>query len=145
MAKDRHKQILDGALQSFIQHGYAGTSMRDIARRAHLSRSLLYLQFASKEDLFGALVEELLDESFERAMRVLGTRGSRRQRLLGVIDAWELQLYERIAASPHGDELFAAAWKLRPRLEATHRRRTQELFGDLIEDEARREVFLLAL
>ena len=47
--------------------------------------------------------------------------------------------------SPHGDELLAESYRLRPRLEAMHRRRTRELVEGLIDDAEVREVFLLAL
>lgn len=142
---ERQAAILDAALACFLAHGYARTSMAAIASRARLSRSLLYLEFASKEELFGALIERLLDQHFERAMQAQAGKGSRRERLLAVVEAWDVSLYARVAASPHGDELFAESYRLKPRLDAMHRRRTVELIAPLIADEARREVFLLAL
>lgn len=41
--------------------GFAGTRMEDVARAADLSKAALYLQFASKEALFEALVTEVIE------------------------------------------------------------------------------------
>jgi AcrR family transcriptional regulator len=52
--------ILDVALQEFSAHGYAGTRTQDIARRAGLSQGGLYAHFASKEQIFEALLTRML-------------------------------------------------------------------------------------
>ena len=49
-------QILDAALQEFSAAGYAGARMDDIAARAGLSKGGLYAHFASKEEVFEALL-----------------------------------------------------------------------------------------
>lgn len=60
--KDRRRQedideILDAALQLFVQQGFRGTSMHQIAERAAFSVGKLYTFFPSKEDLFRGLQE----------------------------------------------------------------------------------------
>ena len=52
------RRILKAALRLFATHGYAGTSIRMIARAASISVGLLYNYFPSKADLLGALFEE---------------------------------------------------------------------------------------
>ncbi|CAB3727754.1 TetR/AcrR family transcriptional regulator [Achromobacter kerstersii] len=54
-------QILDAALQEFSRAGYAGARMEDIAVRAGLSKGGLYAHFASKEDVFEALLTRHLN------------------------------------------------------------------------------------
>jgi AcrR family transcriptional regulator len=49
---------LDAALDAFTRHGYAGASVRAIARAADLSDSGLYAHFRSKQDLYQALMRE---------------------------------------------------------------------------------------
>lgn len=49
--------IMDSALELFIANGYAGTSMRQIARSARIALGGIYNHFGSKEELFRALVE----------------------------------------------------------------------------------------
>jgi AcrR family transcriptional regulator len=58
--------ITRAARESFAEHGYHGTSIRDIARRAGLSLSALYHWHPSKQDLLAALIEESTQEYFRR-------------------------------------------------------------------------------
>jgi AcrR family transcriptional regulator len=57
-AADTRALLLDAALDAFARHGYAGTSVRAIARAAGLSDSGLYAHFRSKQDLYQALMRE---------------------------------------------------------------------------------------
>lgn len=50
------RQILDGARQVFLAHGFDGASVNDIARAAGVSKGTLYVYFPSKGDLFEALI-----------------------------------------------------------------------------------------
>jgi AcrR family transcriptional regulator len=49
--------ILEGAQQLFLTQGYNGTSMRQIAQQAGIALGGIYNHFASKEDIFRALLE----------------------------------------------------------------------------------------
>lgn len=49
-------QILTGAMNTFVEKGFAGATMSDIARRAHVSKRDLYRQFADKTELFTATI-----------------------------------------------------------------------------------------
>lgn len=48
--------LLDTALREFLAHGYGGTSMAQIVRKAGISKTTLYSRYPSKEDLFRALL-----------------------------------------------------------------------------------------
>ncbi len=52
-----HQSIIDAATAEFLQYGFENASMRRIAAAAGMSASGLYKHFASKEDMFSALVE----------------------------------------------------------------------------------------
>lgn len=52
----RRDEIVDTALQLFIQHGYDRTSVREIARLSGLSQAGLLHHFRSKEELFLAVL-----------------------------------------------------------------------------------------
>lgn len=54
----RPEEISAAALELFVEHGYAGTRLEDVAARAGVSKGTLYLYFASKEELFKAVVRE---------------------------------------------------------------------------------------
>jgi AcrR family transcriptional regulator len=52
----RPKELIDAALDLFVQHGYAATRLDEVATRAGVSKGTLYLYFESKEELFKAVV-----------------------------------------------------------------------------------------
>lgn len=53
-AGDTKTALLDAALRLFAQHGYAGTSIRAIAREVGLSESVLYAHFDGKRAIYDA-------------------------------------------------------------------------------------------
>jgi AcrR family transcriptional regulator len=59
----KHRQIIDGARKVFLDLGFDGASMGEIARAAGVSKGTLYVYFADKNRLFEAIVEE---ESLEQ-------------------------------------------------------------------------------
>ncbi len=66
----RRASILDAARGTVAEKGFDALTMGDIAARARLSRSLVYVYFADKEDLGHALAHEAavdLTARFERA------------------------------------------------------------------------------
>jgi AcrR family transcriptional regulator len=52
----RRPQVLDAALELFLDGGYEGTSMDAIARAAGVSKPVVYACFPSKDELFRALL-----------------------------------------------------------------------------------------
>ena len=59
----KRRQILDGAKKVFMDLGFDGASMGEIARSAGVSKGTLYVYFADKNRLFEAIVEEeMLDQ-----------------------------------------------------------------------------------
>src|SRR6201991_591626 len=54
----KRRQILDGARKVFMDFGFDGASMGEIARAASVSKGTLYVYFADKSRLFEAIVEE---------------------------------------------------------------------------------------
>ena len=64
MPKDKtnnHKKIIDAARQEFLKYGFIDASMRRIAKECGMSASGLYKNFTSKEEMFGALVDPVLE------------------------------------------------------------------------------------
>lgn len=54
--------IVSAARESFLQQGYAATSMSAIADELRCSKATMWSHFASKEELFIAVVDELVAE-----------------------------------------------------------------------------------
>jgi AcrR family transcriptional regulator len=63
----KRRQILDGARKVFMDLGFDGASMGEIARSAGVSKGTLYVYFADKNRLFEAIVEQ---ESLEQGKAV---------------------------------------------------------------------------
>ena len=55
------KDLLDAAYAVFVRRGFGAANLDEIADAAGLSKGALYYNFAGKEDLFLALVEERLE------------------------------------------------------------------------------------
>jgi TetR/AcrR family transcriptional regulator, regulator of autoinduction and epiphytic fitness len=60
--------ILQGAIQEFLQHGYAATSMDKIAKAAGVSKATVYSHFRDKESLFNAVIQDLVKDKFQTIM-----------------------------------------------------------------------------
>ena len=95
--EERPQEITAAAFAAFAENGYAATKVEDVARRAGVSKGLLYLYFKTKEELFKAVIEHC------RPM----------------IEQGELSLFVNLG--DHADnwdwlaaELIAADWKMKP-------------------------------
>ena len=67
--RERRKQarpgeLLAAALDLFVEKGYAATRVEEVARHAGVSKGTLFLYFASKEELFKAVVRDNIAERF---------------------------------------------------------------------------------
>ena len=63
-ANSKRRQILDGAQKVFMDLGFDGASMNEIARAAGVSKGTLYVYFADKNRLFEAILE---DEALQKS------------------------------------------------------------------------------
>jgi AcrR family transcriptional regulator len=61
MSDARRALVLDAARAVFFELGLEGTSIREIAQRAGYTPGAIYSYFASKEDVYGALLGESLE------------------------------------------------------------------------------------
>lgn len=60
------KQLLASCAALFAQHGYAGVTMKQVAKAAGVTTGTLYHYFPDKESLFAALVQEMNDRDLQR-------------------------------------------------------------------------------
>ncbi|RMI34164.1 TetR/AcrR family transcriptional regulator [Nocardia stercoris] len=63
VVQSQRDRILAGMAEAMVEHGYVGTSVAVILKRAGVSRETFYEQFRSKEDCF--------DAAYERAVELL--------------------------------------------------------------------------
>jgi TetR/AcrR family transcriptional repressor of mexJK operon len=59
----KRRAILDAATDAFLEHGYLGTSMDEIAAAARVSKQTVYKHFTDKRSLFAEIVALAVDES----------------------------------------------------------------------------------
>ena len=77
------------ALELFVEKGFAGTRLEDVAARAGVSKGTLYLYFDSKEALFKAVIQEGIVPILEEgAGLVEGFHGSSADLLRALISKW---------------------------------------------------------
>ncbi|MFB2918380.1 TetR/AcrR family transcriptional regulator [Aerosakkonema funiforme] len=62
---DKVEAILKGAIQEFLTHGYAATTMDRVTAAAGVSKATVYSYFQDKESLFAALVEQLTQKNYQ--------------------------------------------------------------------------------
>ena len=60
----RPGELIDAALDLFVEKGYAATKVDEVAARAGVSKGTLFLYFPSKEDLFKEVVRHNMGRHF---------------------------------------------------------------------------------
>ncbi len=58
--EDRPQEITQAAFEAFAENGYAATRVEEVAKRAGVSKGLMYLYFKTKEELFKAVVKSVV-------------------------------------------------------------------------------------
>jgi AcrR family transcriptional regulator len=60
--KDTRKNIIDTARALFSESSYLGVSMNDIAKELDITKAALYYHFAGKEEIYNAVLDEVLND-----------------------------------------------------------------------------------
>lgn len=112
-------QILQIAGELFLDHGYQGTTMDAVARAVGMSKLTLYKRFASKEELFSAIVRDkcnqfIPDVLFEKldgmpVREALIAMGGGLLRLLNSREAMTIEVMLRSEGGQTLRDLFFAA------------------------------------
>jgi len=76
-----HKQILLQAKKLFVERGYKGLSMREIAESVGISKAGLYYHFKDKEDLFLAILLESIAGLGELTAKARAHSGTSRDKV----------------------------------------------------------------
>lgn len=71
--EERPQEITDAALAAFAKNGYAATKVDEVARRAGVSKGLLYLYFKTKEELFKSVVRSFVVPRIDTLSRIIET------------------------------------------------------------------------
>lgn len=75
---DTKKSILRVAAQHFAQHGYRGTSLREITKELGINVAAIHYHFGSKEGIYHAVVFQFFNQIREERMALLTACEKRR-------------------------------------------------------------------
>ncbi len=68
----RKEDILDKALDVFVQEGYKDTTFQKIAERCGITRTILYLYFDNKKEIFGACIKRMMSRLEDEIRDIAG-------------------------------------------------------------------------
>ena len=71
--QDRPEEITAAAFDAFAEKGYAATRVEEVAKRAGVSKGLMYLYFKTKEELFKAVIRSVVVRRVDALLGVLET------------------------------------------------------------------------
>lgn len=92
----RPGELLNAALDLFVEKGFAATRSEEVAARAGVSKGTLFLYFQSKEELFKAVVRENISGRFtEWNAEFEAFEGSSAEMLTYCLNVW----WERVGAT----------------------------------------------
>ncbi|NLB34035.1 MAG: TetR/AcrR family transcriptional regulator [Tissierellia bacterium] len=63
--EDRRNQILNSALEVFVEKGYNGTTTQDIAKSSNVSEVTLFRYFSSKQEIYMEAIEPIIITTLE--------------------------------------------------------------------------------
>ena len=69
--EDRPQEITEAAFAAFAEKGFTATRVEEVARRAGVSKGLLYLYFKTKEELFKAVIRSVVTPRLDALTRTL--------------------------------------------------------------------------
>lgn len=93
----RPQELLDAALNVFVERGFAAARTDDVAQRAGVSKGTLYLYYPSKEDLLKAVITHSLAAEIAEGRRIVETHtGSATELLREFVVEW----WRRVLDSP---------------------------------------------
>jgi AcrR family transcriptional regulator len=75
-SESTRQALVDSAVEMFTKHGYAGTSLDAIARRARVTKGALYHHFSGKQALFEAAFDVVEKAAVTRLSEVVAGDGS---------------------------------------------------------------------
>jgi AcrR family transcriptional regulator len=124
-------EILAAARHLFLEAGYEGARLREVARRAGVTTGSLYHHFSGKDELFGEVCCEGLSllAARLRSARQGSSRRPRGQRLASLLDAYvafflQDRGYFELIERMHGDD--------RPRMPAEAAARLEQLSREIL-------------
>jgi AcrR family transcriptional regulator len=92
---DKREQILSVAETLFAEHGYEGTSVRTLARKAGINVAMVSYYFGSKEKLFQSLMEYRAGNTYERLRSLNETDSDPVRKIEMLVDVYVERIFEK--------------------------------------------------
>jgi len=89
-------KLVETAKDLFLEKGFDGLKMQELADRAGMNKGLLHYYFKSKESLFKAIFNEAISSLFEGAAEILTSDKSIEVKLHALIDLY----FDKLLANP---------------------------------------------
>ena len=89
-------KLVETAKELFLEKGFDGLKMQELADRAGMNKGLLHYYFKSKESLFKAIFNEAIASIFEGASEIITSDWSVKDKLHAVIDLY----FDKLLANP---------------------------------------------
>lgn len=121
MVRDTHDSLLQAATQVFVETGFSGARVDEIARRARVNKAMIYYHFGNKKALYQAVLLRLLGPVNEHIAtlrdRRLDPRKRIRQFYSGIVRRFaerpalpQVMIREILAGGRHMDRATAQAF-----------------------------------
>ncbi|MDF1666101.1 MAG: TetR/AcrR family transcriptional regulator [Planctomycetota bacterium] len=93
-AADRRDQLVDVGRSVFAKLGYEGTTVEEVARKAKISKPIVYEHFGGKEGLYAVIIDREMELLYSRVAESIDT-GSPRERFEKAISSFLTYVRER--------------------------------------------------
>lgn len=125
LAKQQTREkVLQAARDMFVERGYEGATIRDIARAAGMSTGAVFASFADKPELFDAILSEDFAALFDPMRDAAATAPSARDALVAMFSA---AYRAHTAQLPLIQAALAASWTRTPEAEQLRRKSLRPL------------------
>ena len=136
------EQILLAALECFVERGYHGTTIREVATRAGVSVPGLYHHFGSKMELLERLIDDTMDDLIEQTEQAVeASPDNPVDRFTAVVVAHVRFHCERPEESFVGNTELRSLTPLARKRMVSKRDRQQRIFDRAVEDGVQVGVF----
>jgi AcrR family transcriptional regulator len=95
-AEATYEALLDSASACFFESGFAATSLDQVAQRARVTKGAIYHHFASKRDLFLAVLERQQEHSVGSVTQAVDTAADAWNGIVAAIDAFLVTISDPI-------------------------------------------------
>jgi AcrR family transcriptional regulator len=79
--------IVSASLELFAKHGYSATTTEEIAKKARISKGLIFTHFSTKQDLLFAILDEEIERIIPAFIKDNDARPAK-ERLIALVNSW---------------------------------------------------------